>query len=147
MSLTDGQKALREHIVCNGSGDRSNLDAFIKAQSGDMVFKVTPATKTIAHTSTGWSQDVKITLESASGEKNSWYNGPITIAIADTSAAGTASILPAATTVNMVDGEYNVAVKGNAAAWLATETATLTVQQATVLGYTVASKTSVITMS
>lgn len=147
MSLTDGQKALREHIVCNGAGDRSSLDAFIKAHSGDLVFKVTPATASVPHTSVGWSTDVKVTLETAAGEKHGWFNGPVTLAIADTSAAGTASIFPAATTVYLANGEYDVSIRGNAAAWLAAETATLTVQQANILGYTVASKAGKITIS
>lgn len=147
MSLTDGQKSLREHIVCNGAGDRSTLDSLINALSGKAAFSVTPATASIAHTSAGWSQNVKIKLVDSDGNKLNWYNGPITLAIADTSAAGAASISPAATTVNMVDGEYDVTVKGDAVAWLAAETATLTVETTTILGYAVTAKTSVVTMS
>jgi hypothetical protein len=145
MSLTDGQKALREHIVCNGSGDRSVLDALIKAQSGDMVFKVTPSTATQAAGNTGFTKNFDITLESAAGEVNQWYNGSVTIAVAETSAAGSASIVPAAGTHNMVDGKLTVAFTG-AAAWVAGEKATLTVDAGTILGYPVASKTGVVTI-
>lgn len=147
MGLTIGQKALREHIVCNGAGDRASLDAFIKAHSGDIVLKITPATANVPHTDAGWSKDFKITLETAAGEKHGWFNGPVTLEIADTSEDGSASIFPAATTVYLTNGEYDVSIRGNAAAWLAAETATLTVQQATILGYTVASKAAKVTMS
>jgi hypothetical protein len=145
MSLTDGQNALVEHIVCNGAGDREGLDAFIKAMSGDMVFKVTPSSATQAAGSTGFSEKVSVKLESADGEVNSWYNGPVTIAIDDTSSAGVASILPAAGSHNMTDGKLDVTLTGSAAAWLA---GTKQVETATVVGtVTTAGNASVVVTS
>ena len=73
-------------------------------------------------------------------------------------ATETASIDPTATGPYMVDGAYTVNIKGNAAAWLNAETATLTVNVAdqdpgggttdySVLGYAVAAKTAVLTFT
>ena len=118
-----------------------------KAASGDLVFSVTPATVAPAPRATAFTRVVSIALTSADGVIHEWFNKSITsgVSIADTSTAGTATI--ASTTLAFVDGVASVTVSGDAAAWLATETDTLTVAQATILGYTVASKTSVETFT
>lgn len=144
MSLTDGQKSIIENIRV-GSGDPNDLKALIKALTGDMKFSVLPISATVIHTSAGWTKDVEISLTTVDGEVHNWSQNPITISIADNSTAGTASI--ATTTPKMVDGKCIVTITGNAAAWLVGDTATLTVAASTILGYTVASKTCVITMS
>lgn len=118
-----------------------------KAMSGDLVFVVSPATGTPAPTAAAWEQALVIELQTAAGETHEWFNKAITTAIAasDTSAAGTASM--ESTTLTFVNGRATATLKGNAAAWLATQTATATVAQQTILGYTVAAKTCVLTFT
>lgn len=118
-----------------------------KAMSGDMVFVATPATKSTTVTSSAWTRTVIIELQSAAGEVHTWFNKAITtgVSIADTSTAGTATI--PSTTLTFVKGRATVVVSGDAQSWANTETDTLTVAQATILGYTIASKTSVETFA
>jgi len=114
-----------------------------KAVCGDIVFTVTPATLTTSATSAARTRVVNIVLASADGVIHEWFNKAITsgVSIAETSTAGTATI--ASTTLTFVNGSASVTISLNAAAWVAAETDTLTVAQATILGYTVAAKTSV----
>ena len=118
-----------------------------KAMAGDLVFVVTPATVAPAPTNAAWTRTVVVELKTAAGEVHTWFNKAIAngVSIGDTSTAGTASI--PSTTLTFVDGRAEVVVSGTEAAWLATETDTLTIAQATILGYTVASKTSVETFT
>jgi hypothetical protein len=118
-----------------------------KAASGDLVWVLTPATVTPAPLSTAWTRNVVVELQTAAGEVHSWFNKAITtgVSIADTSTAGTATI--PSTTLTIEDGKATVVVSGDAQDWLDTETDTLTVAQATILGYTVAAKTSVETFT
>jgi len=118
-----------------------------KALSGDLVWVVTPATTGKAARTTAWTRSVIVELQTAAGEVHTWFSKAITsgVTIADTSTAGTATI--PSTTLTIVNGRATVVVSGNAVAWLATETDTLTVPQATILGYTVAAKTSVETFT
>lgn len=118
-----------------------------KALSGDLVFVVTPATDTPAPTAAAWEQDIVVELQSAAGENHRWFNKAITTAIAasDTSSAGTASM--ESTTLTFIEGRATATLKGTAAAWLNAETATATVAQQTILGYTVAAKTCVLTFT
>lgn len=122
------------------------LELMAKAMEGDMAFSVSPATVDRAATSAAWTRTVKIKLVDALGRTHTWFNKAIAtgVSIGDTSSAGTATI--PSTTLTFVDGEATVVVSGSAAAWVAAETNTLTVAQATILGYTVASKTSVETI-
>ena len=114
-----------------------------KALAGDMVFVVTPATVTPAPTSEAWTRTVTCELQDAAGNVHKWFNKAITtgVSIADTSTAGTASI--PSTTLTFADGKATVVVSGDAEDWLNTETDTLTVAEATILGYTISAKTSV----
>lgn len=118
-----------------------------KALAGDIVFKCTPATVAPVPRATAWTRTVVVTLETASGQVHEWFNKAITtgVSIGDTSSAGTATI--ASTTLTFEKGKATVVVTGSAHSWLNTETDTLTVAQATILGYTVASKTSVETFT
>lgn len=131
--------------------DRQNnsLDhtMYESAMSGDLIFSVSPATVTTAPTSAAWSRTVTVTLVDSNGNTHNWFDKAIAtgVSIADTSTAGTASI--PSTTLTFTDGVATVVVSGDAADWLNTETDTLTVAQATILGYTVASKTSVETFT
>jgi len=126
------------------------VEQMMKAMSGDMAFRVTPATDAPAPTEEAWEQDVLIELVDSAGNLHSWYSGPIKLAIADGSTLGTATIDPAGTTPDMVNGKYTVTIKGDAASWLNTETATLTVSDPDtvgIMGQVVADKTCVITFT
>ncbi len=126
------QPAVREEFALRDS-----------AMAGDMIWVLTPATVDRAATASAWTRDVVVELQNTAGQVHSWYDAVITtgVSIADTSTAGTASI--ASTTLTIVNGKAVVTVSGDAAAWLATETDTLTVAEATIMSYTVAAKTSV----
>lgn len=126
---------------------RDAIDQRDKALSGDILWVLTPSTVAPAPTAAAWTRDVVVELQSADGELHSWFNDAITtgVSIADDSTAGTATI--ASTTLTIVNGRAVVTVTGDEAAWLDTETDTLTVAQATILGYTVAAKTSVETFT
>jgi len=118
-----------------------------KAMAGDIVFVVTPATVTPAPTAALWTRNVVVEVQTAAGEVHTWLNDAIAtgVSIADDSTAGTATI--PSTTLTLVDGRATIVVSGDAAAWLDTETDTLTVAEATILGYTIAAKTSVETFT
>jgi hypothetical protein len=118
-----------------------------KAMAGDMVFVVSPATVTTAALATAWTRTVVVELKTAAGEVHEWFDKAIAtgVSIADTSTAGTATI--ASTTLTFVNGKATVVISGDAQAWLAAETDTLTIAAATIMGYTVASKTSVETFA
>jgi len=119
-----------------------------KAMAGDMLFVVTPATLVSVPTvSAGWTRTVIVELQDASGKVHEWFNQAITtgVAIADTSSAGTATI--PSTTLTFANGKATVVITGSVHSWLNTETDTLTVAEATILGYTIAAKTSVETFT
>lgn len=126
---------------------RRELDLRDAAMSGDIVMTIDPATATPAPTAAAWTRNVLVQLESADGRVHSWLNDTYatTSSIANTSSAGTASI--ASTTLTIVNGKAVITVSGDAAAWLATETDTLTIANITVLGVTVTGGTSVETFT
>jgi hypothetical protein len=125
---------------------RDELAQLEKAFAGDLVFVVSPATVNRVATSAAFTRTVKIELKSADGVLHDWFNKAITtgVSVGDTSTAGTATI--ASTTLTFTKGVASVVVTGSAHAWLENETNTLTIAQATILGYTVTSKTSVETI-
>jgi len=118
-----------------------------KALAGDLVFVVSPATYVRTPITGAWTRTVRVELQTAAGELHTWFNKAITsgFSVGDTSSAGTATI--PSTTATYADGVATVVVTGSANAWLNAETDTLTVTAATILGYTVASKTSVETFT
>ena len=133
----------------NGIGLTANQELTLleKAMSGDIVFSILPATVAPVPTAAAWTRTVRIKLLTAAGEIHSWLNQAYTttLSIADDSTAGTASIV--STTLTFVNGQADIVVSGDAAAWLDTETDTLTVANITVMGYTVAGGTSVETFT
>ena len=133
--------------VTDGEKLSDLLNQMIDGLCGDLVFVVTPATVTSDATAAAWTRTVTIELQNAAGDVQKWFNKAITtgVSIADTSSAGTATI--PSTTLTFVNGVATVVVSGDEAAWLAEETDTLTIAQATILGYTVAAKTSVETFA
>lgn len=125
-----------------------DYDALVaKAMSGDLVFVVTPATVAPVPTAKAWEQTVVVELQTAAGENHEWFNNIITsgIAASDDSSAGTASM--DSTTLTFVNGRATAILEGDAKSWADTETATATVAQQTILGYTVAAKTCVLTFT
>ena len=116
-----------------------------KALSGDMVFSISPATKSTAHGSAA-SRTVTITLKDAAGDVHTWFNKAITagVAIALSSVAGTATI--ASTVLTFVNGVATVVITIGGI-WLAADTDTLTIAAAVIMGYTVPQVTSVETFS
>lgn len=123
------------------------LENLASAMAGDLVFVVSPATLVSKPTSSAWTRTVTITLQNAAGYVHKWFNKAIAtgVSIADTSTSGTASI--PSTTLTFIEGVATVVISGDAQAWLNAETDTLTIAAATILGYTVASKTSVETFT
>jgi hypothetical protein len=126
---------------------RDIMALYAKALAGDMVFVVTPATDTPAPTAAVWTQDFYVEVQSAAGEVHTWFNKAVAsgVAVSDTSTAGTATI--PSTTLTFTDGVASVTMSGDAADWLNGETATLTVAALSVMGYTLAQKTGVLTFT
>jgi hypothetical protein len=95
----------------------AQIAAVGNALDGDLVFKLTPSAVSNNEVDGTWTRDVVITLEHTEGGIHTWYNGTITtgVAIADTSAAGTASI--PSTTLVFVKGVCTVTVSGDDALW------------------------------
>lgn len=126
---------------------REYLASVESALAGDIVMVIEPETVAPAPTAAAWTRNVKISIQNAAGDVHGWLNKAYTttLSIADTSTAGTASIV--STTLTIVDGEAVVVVSGDAEAWLDTETDTLTVGNITVLGVTVTGGTSVETFT
>lgn len=118
-----------------------------KALSGDIVWRVSPTAVAPIPTSAAWTRIVQVYLETAAGELHEWFSDAIATgnSIANTSSAGTATIV--STTLTIVRGRATITVSGDAEAWLNTETDTYTVTEATILGYTIAAKTSVETFT
>jgi hypothetical protein len=113
-----------------------------KAASGDILWVLTPPTVAPVPTTSAWTRDVLVELKTAAGEVHDWFSADITtgVSIAD-DGGGTASI--PSTTLTIVNGKAVITISGTEATWANGETDTLTVAEATVLGYTVAAKTSV----
>jgi hypothetical protein len=126
---------------------RKYLASIESALAGDIVMVIEPETVAPTPTSEAWTRNVKISIQNTAGAVHGWLNAAYTttLSIADTSTAGTASIV--STTLTIVDGEAVVVVSGDAQDWLDTETDTLTVANITVLGVTVTGGTSVETFT
>ena len=126
---------------------RDALYLIYKALAGDIVLAISPATVAPKPTAAAWTRTVTITLKTAAGETHEWFNKAIAtgVSIADSSTAGTATI--PSTTLTFVDGVATVVVSGDAQAWLNSETDTLTVANATILGATITGGTSVETFT
>lgn len=121
------------------------------ALSGDLVFQVTPATAGASKAALATADTVvnmKVRLVNAAGAVHNWYNGKVTLAIADDDDTGVAAIAPAAGERAMVNGELDVVMTLPTAVWTKNKAATLTVTPpvALILGHTPATKTGVVTI-
>lgn len=126
---------------------RNEFSTLYSALSGDIVMVIDPETVAPLPTSDAWTRNVRVSIQNAAGEVHEWLTADYatTLAIADTSTAGTATIV--STTLSIVNGEAVVVVSGDAEDWLDTETDTLTISNITVLGVTVIAGTSVETFT
>lgn len=155
VTLSAATLELRDWFL-HGGGDVAGVTAFLKAHSGDIQLEVVVPDTTPAPTTDAWSQTMTVRLQTADGEVHTWYNGPVTLAIADTG-GGTATIVPAAGAHNMVGGELDVVVAGEANTWANGEAVTLTASigdqdssgdtDKAILGYAIADHTGVITFT
>jgi hypothetical protein len=141
-------------FLLEGGGDMSLGTTLFQAFNGDMQLEIDVPALAPKPTAAAWSQTLIVKLVNANGDIHKWYSGPVTIAIGDTSSAGSAAISPGAGAVNMVDGVLAVVVSGDAQAWLNADTVTLTASIAaqaagdtTILGYLIANHTGVITFT
>ena len=139
-----------QELTANSAEDRLRR----LAMSGDIALKCTPATlgnsaAAITAAITAAEDDkflrsVQVTLETAAGEVHSWFSGTRAITIADT-ASGAAAIAAEADTVTFVNGVGTVVIEYTGT-WATGNTSTLTVVGSTLLGHTVANKTSIDTL-
>ncbi len=113
------------------------------AMAGDIVMVISPVTLDTPATALAFTRNVLVSIETAAGVVHDWLSADYTttLSIADASTAGTASIV--STTLSIRGGSAIVVVSGDAAAWDAAETDTLTVANITVLGESVTGGTSV----
>lgn len=126
-----------------------------KGMGGDIVAAATPATPgssaaavaaAIGGAAAKFTRTVTIKLQDAAGNVHDWFNGQLGITIAEVTAGdGVAAIAAGATKATFVEGVATVVVEYTGT-WALGDTSTLTLTQATVLGYTVAAKTSVDTL-
>ena len=115
------------------------------AMSGDMLFSISPATKSTPHASAA-TRTVTITLVDAAGDVCTWFNKAITagVAIGHSGASGTATI--ASTVLTFVNGVATVVITIGGT-WAGADSDTLTIAAATIMGYTVPQVTSVETFT
>lgn len=124
-----------------------SLTALLRLQeacSGDMVFAISPLTKSTAHALAA-NRTVRIQLTNAAGLVHEWFNGQITVAATKTSTAGTVA-LPGGTTPTMMNGTIDIPIT-EGGTWAAADNNTLTLSNLTVMGKTVTGGTSVETMT
>lgn len=136
--------------VADFSGSESIMAS---AMSGDIALRITPATlgssaaavaAAIAGDAEKFTRDVLVELVNTAGTVHTWFNGSLAVAGSETTAGdGTADT--SEETVTMVDGVGTCTLE-YIGVWAAADTATVTVTGGTILGYTVANKTSVDTL-
>ncbi len=86
---------------------------------------------------------VQVSLETADGSPHQWYNGTVAVTIAETTDGdGTAHLLEETLTMDAGHAQATVYLNGTWAAGVP-DTNTLSVTEATILGYTVSAVTSV----
>ena len=132
--------------------DGVNLNAVVKAIQGDMILTVTPTTTgssaseiatAIAGENLKYTRDVVLQFETTDGIVHDWFNGDMDIAVIETTAGdGTSAIAEGTTSVTFVNGAAAVTLE-YIGTWAEADTQTLTVTSDTILGYTIANKTSV----
>lgn len=132
-----------------------NLINVINAIAGDIILQATPATlgsssaevaTAIAGEELKFTRDVELKLVATDGSVHNWYNGTMNIAATETTAGdGTSAISESATSVTFAKGVATVTLE-YIGTWSEGDTQTLTVTGGSILGYTIADKTSVDTL-
>ena len=128
------------------------LDTLNDLISGDIVLAVSPVTlgSSAAAVNTaiagdGFSRDVAITLKNTAGDLLP-FNGSLPVSIASVTDGDGVADIDSATTVTFVNGSASITVNYTGT-WAAADTCTLTVgNTSSILGYSVANKTSVDTL-
>lgn len=117
-----------------------------KALNGDIVMVIGPETLGTTATSTAFTRDVAVSIETATGEVHTWVNASFTttasIAV-DTAGSGAATIV--STTLTLVDGKATITISCTGA-WAEADTSTLTIGNIILGGVTVTGGTSVDTI-
>lgn len=142
------KKPKNQHVDYNGNkvinatlvGGTSALQQAL--MDGDVVLEISPEAVDRDATAAAWVRTVTLRLKNADGDVlpvNRTFTAKASVD--DTSAAGTASI--ASGDITFEDGVATIEVSGDAAAWDATETDTLTIADLEHLGYTIDGGTSV----
>jgi hypothetical protein len=81
-------------------------------------------------------------LKDAAGNIHTWFNGDISLTIAESTAGdGVAAIAGSATKVSLVEGVGNINIEYTGT-WAAADTSTLTTTQRDITGVTIAAETS-----
>lgn len=137
-----------EYHVLEDAAVNENFELMSKILSGDVKLTLSQTAVSVEATdaAAGPSYEIGIRLEDSDGNLHKWYNGKVTLAVADTSdVVGAAmAVDPVAGSYAMDGGTYGAKVTLSESAWVANDTATLTVT-ATVCGFN-ASATFVVTV-
>ena len=134
--------------VLEDAAVNENFELMSKILSGDVKLTLSQTAVSVEATdaAAGPSYEIGIRLEDSAGNLHEWYNGKVTLAVADTSNVVEAAMAvdPVAGSYAMDGGTYGAKVTLSESAWKADDTATLTVT-ATVCGFN-ASATFVVTV-
>ena len=137
-----------EYRVLEDAAVNENFELMSKILSGDVKLTLLQTTDTVTETeaAAGPSYEIGIRLEDSAGNLHEWYNGKVTLAVAETSdVVGAAmAVDPVAGSYAMDGGTYKAKVTLSESAWAPDDTATLTVT-AKVCGFN-ASATFVVTV-
>ena len=137
-----------EYRVLEDAAVNENFELMSKILSGDVKLTLSQTAVSVEATdaAAGPSYEIGIKLEDSDGNLHEWYNGKVTLAVADTSdVVGAAmAVDPVAGSYAMDGGTYEAKVTLSESAWEADDTATLTVT-ATVCGFN-ASATFIVTV-
>ena len=137
-----------EYRVLEDAAVNENFELMSKILSGDVKLTLSQTAVSVKATdaAAGPSYEIGIRLEDSAGNLHEWYNGKVTLAVADTSNVEGAAMAvdPVAGSYAMDGGTYKAEVTLSKSAWAPNDTATLTVT-AKVCGFN-ASATFVVTV-
>lgn len=132
------------------------MEQLENALKGDLVAECAPATTgssattvqaDIAGAEGKYTRDVTVSLKDSDGNIQTWFNGSLDIAVTEVTVGdGVSAIAGGLTEVQLTEGVGSVTIEYTGT-WAAADTQTLTVTGGTILGYSVANKTSVDTIS
>lgn len=130
-------QAIREQLTLNA-----------RLAFGDVIVKTYPdATANLPATTSAWSKEIYVHLATSSGQTHESASGIVAtgvVSIADTSTAGTATV--ASADLRFENGVAKITVYGDAAAWVAAETITVTIADFTLFNTSLTGGTVVYTV-